>query len=96
MFLVLSGSVSLDAGINKGRPLCCGAGALVGLPATLSKRPYSMTATVKEAAELGFLPPELLDSLMHENPDLSQAVLKLLSERMLEIQRLQEALLQKQ
>lgn len=96
VFLVLSGRVSLDAEINKGLAHCCGTGALVGLPATLCKRLHGMTATVTEDAELGFLPPDLLDSLMHENPDLSQAVLKLLSERMLEIQRVQEALLHKQ
>jgi CRP-like cAMP-binding protein len=96
VFLVLSGGVSLDAEINRGQPQCCSSGALVGLPATLSKGNYSMTATVTEDAELGFLPPDLLDSLMHENPDLSQAVLKLLSERMLEIRKVQKALLRKQ
>jgi len=96
VFLILSGGVSLDAEINRGLPQCCSSGALVGLPATLSKSNYSMTATVTEDAELGFLRPEMLDSLMHTNPDLSQALLKLLSERLLEIQQLQKALLHEQ
>jgi len=55
-----------------------------------------MTATVTEDAELGFLRPEVLDSLMRTNPDLSQVVLKLLSERAREIQQLQKALLDEQ
>jgi len=96
VFLVLSGRVSLDAEINRGLPQCCSSGALVGLPATLSKGNYSMTATVTEDAELGFLRPEMLDSLMRTNPDLSQVVLKLLSERAREIQQLQKALLDEQ
>jgi len=54
-----------------------------------------MTATVIEDAELGFLPPQVLNSLMKSNPDFCQELLKLLSERMLEIQHVHRALLQK-
>ena len=96
VFLVLSGSVSLDTGIDKVPARSYGAGAVVGLPATLTKRDYSMTATVSEDAELGFLPPQTLDSLMQNDPNLCQALLALLSERVLEIQQAQMALLQKE
>jgi CRP-like cAMP-binding protein len=70
VFVVLSGSVSLDAGIDEVPARSYGAGALVGLPATLTKRDYSMTATVTEDAELGFLPPQTLYSLMQNDPNL--------------------------
>jgi CRP-like cAMP-binding protein len=93
VFLVLSGKVSLDMGIGENLARCYGPGALVGLPATLTKRDYVMTATVIEDAELGFLPPQTLDSLMKTNPEFGQELLALLSERMLEIQRMQKALL---
>jgi len=95
VFLVLSGKVSLDPEIPQRPVRCYGAGALVGLPATLTSRNYAMTATVIEDAELGFLPPQVLNSLMKSNPDFCQELLKLLSERMLEIQHVHRALLQK-
>ena len=68
VLLVLSGRVSLDAGIDKVPARSYGAGALVGLPATLTKANYSMTAPVTEDAELGFLSPQTLDSLMQDDP----------------------------
>lgn len=96
IFLVLSGRVSLNLGNDKSLDRYYGPGALLGLPATLTRRDYSMTATVAEDAELGFLPPEVLDSLMRDSPDLCRELLTVLSERMVEIQQLQKALLSKQ
>jgi CRP-like cAMP-binding protein len=46
MFIVLSGRVSLDLGVDSAFSHTCGEGALVGLPSTLTQRNYSMTATV--------------------------------------------------
>jgi CRP-like cAMP-binding protein len=96
MFLVFSGRVSLNVGIDEAFARCYGPGALIGLPATLSKRTYSMTATVIEDAELGFLPPQVLESLMRDNADLCQELLTILNQRMLQIQQLQRALLHKE
>lgn len=96
MFLVLSGRVSLNIGIDETLARCYGPGALIGLPATLTKHNYSMTATVIEDAELGFLPPQVLDSLMRDYPDLCQELLAILNERMLQIQQLQTVLLHKE
>jgi CRP-like cAMP-binding protein len=62
---------------------------------TLTKANYSMTATVTEYAELGFLSPQTLDSLMQNDPDGCEALLTFLSERVLEIQQAQKALLHK-
>jgi len=52
MFVVLSGKVSLDAGVDSALARTCGPGALVGLTSTLIRNNYSMTATVTEDAEL--------------------------------------------
>ncbi len=54
--------------------------ALVGLPSTLTRRIYCMTATVTEDAELGFWSPEALDSLLHNRPDLCQQLLVILGD----------------
>ena len=96
MFLVFSGRVRLNVGIDEALARCYGPGALIGLPATLSKRNYSMTATVMEDAELGFLPPQVLDSLIRDNPDLCQELVTILNERMVQIQQLQRELLHKE
>jgi len=54
MFVVLSGKVSLDLGVDSALCRTYGPGALVGLPSTLTRNNYSMTATVTEDAELVF------------------------------------------
>lgn len=96
VILVLSGRVSLNAGIDKVPARSYRAGALVGLPATLTKANYSMTATVTEDAELGFLPCQTPDSLMQNDRNVCQALLTLLSERVLEIQQAQKELLHRE
>jgi CRP-like cAMP-binding protein len=93
IFVIFSGNVRLDFGNDASIGRCYGPGALVGLPATLTKRAYSTTATVAEDAELGFLRPQVLESMIRENPDLCRELLTILSERMFEIQQLQETLL---
>jgi len=81
MFLVIRGTVSLDFGVDASTALAnvCGPRSLVGLPATLSGTNYSMTATVTEDAELGFLTPQDLVFLLHQQPELRQHVLTILS-----------------
>ena len=54
LFIVLCGAVKLDLGVDSKFTRSYGRGALLGLPATLTRRPYSMTATVTQDAELGF------------------------------------------
>jgi len=93
LFLILSGKVSLDFGADTPRARCYGPGALMGLPATLTKRNYCMTATVTENAELGFLSPEALDLLLREDPALCQELVAILGEKMVEVQRVKQALL---
>jgi len=84
MFVVLSGKVSLDLGVDSVAGRSYGAGALVGLPSTITRQDYSMTATVTEDAELGFVSPEALEALLHKCPDLYQPLLVILSEKIAE------------
>jgi len=89
MFLVLKGTVALDLGVDGPQSFgtLCGPGALVGLPATLTKGTYSMTATVTDEAELGFISTESLFSLLREYPELCQQLLGILSEKMAQFEK---------
>lgn len=86
MFLVLEGKVSLDFGVDGANPLnqVYGPGALVGLPAALTGRNYSMTATVTEDTEVGFISIKALKDLLSEHPELCEQLLNILSERLAE------------
>jgi CRP-like cAMP-binding protein len=84
MFVVLSGKVSLDLGVDSALSRSHGTGALVGLPSTITRQNYSMTATVTEDAELGFWSPEALESLLRKQPDLCQPLLVILSTKVAE------------
>jgi CRP-like cAMP-binding protein len=81
MFLVIAGAVRLDFGVDVSNALnnIYGPGALVGLPATITGRNYSMTATVTDDAELGFLSCQTVKSLLREQPEICQQLLKVLS-----------------
>jgi len=95
MFVIFSGKVSLDFGVDSPLSRSYGRGALVGLPATVTRRSYGMTATVTEDAELGLWTPAALDSLLRERPDLCQQLLVILGERVIENQEVQKALLER-
>ena len=93
MFVVLSGKVSLGLGVDSAFCRTYGPGALVGLPATLTRHNYSMTATVTEDAELCFWTPDALDSLLRQRPDLCQPLLAILGEKIAESHEVARALL---
>ena len=93
MFVVLSGKVSLDFGVDSVFARSYGPGALVGLPATLTGRNYAMTATVTEDAELVFWTPKALSSLLRIHSDFCQELLEILGEKMAENQKVAKALL---
>lgn len=81
MFLVLRGRVALDFGVDGSCVLnsAYGPGALVGLPATLTGRDYSMTATVTDDAELGFISRHGLKGMLRQHPELCRELLDILS-----------------
>ena len=93
MFVVFSGKVSLDLGVDSIVGRSYGAGALVGLPSTLTRQNYSMTATATEDAELGFVTPEALECLLRENPDLYPPLLFILGEKVAESREDERAVL---
>ncbi len=92
VFLVLTGSVMLDFGTSGSRTLTspCGPGALIGLPATLSKTAYTMTATVVRDTTLGFLSTKRFLALLQDYPHLSLEVLKVLSAKIEILQHAQK------
>jgi CRP-like cAMP-binding protein len=92
-FFILKGMVRLDFGVDTPLAHCYGPGALVGLPATLTKSPYTMTATVTENAELGFLSSEVLDLLLRNNPALCRELLTVLGEKTLELKKVTQTML---
>jgi CRP-like cAMP-binding protein len=95
MYLVLQGMVSLDFGVDGSSPLngTYGPGALVGLPATLTGRTYSMTATVTDDAELGFISCGQLKALLREQPELGRHLLGVLSAKLAQTEELKKAML---
>jgi len=93
MFVILSGKVNLDFGVDSPLTRSYGPGALLGLPATITRSNYSMTATVTEDAELGFLTSTALDSLLREHSDLCKPLLAILGQRVIENNEMQKALL---
>lgn len=62
----------------------------------LTKRDYSMTATVTENAKVGFCTAHALDLLLRQRPDLCQELLAILAERMAENQQIVKAMLGKE
>jgi len=93
MFVVFSGRVRLDLGVDALLARSYGAGALVGLPSTITRQDYSMTATVTEDAELGFVSPDGLEVLLREHTDLYHPLLVMLGEKVAESREDEKALL---
>ena len=57
-----------------------GAGSLLGVPAVIGSKPYSLTAEAMEGAELSLLTGEYFVHLMHTEPALSFLLLQVLAE----------------
>ena len=98
VFLVVRGAVNLDFGVDTSIALtnACGPGTLIGLPASLAGTNYSMTATVTDDAELGFLTVEALVSLLRKHTALCQQLLSILSARVAHSEQVTKALLRKE
>jgi len=94
MFVIFHGTVILDFGIAPSEDVAdiCGAGALVGLPATLSQGNYTMTATVVKDADLGFLSTQNLFDLLRSEPEVCKQILQIMSLKVSQVYELQKAL----
>lgn len=85
LFLLYSGSARLS--IPGALDRSVGPGALLGVPGTLSKGIYSLTADLIEESQVLFVPSEQVTELMADHPLLGFQMLQLLSR---EIQALRE------
>src|SRR6476469_2258629 len=69
-FLIRSGQISL--GLDYETPVyparILGPGAIIGLPATVSGNPYSLTARAVEDSELTFVPRDSLLECLKDDP----------------------------
>ncbi len=81
-FVVKSGKVRLQlegaGGLYPTRVL--GPGTIVGLPATVSGEPYSLTAEAAEDCELDFISRKDLLALLQQNTTAALQILQILSE----------------
>ena len=81
-FLVKRGKVQLQlegaGGLYPTRVL--GSGAVVGLPATVSGEPYSLTAQATQDCELNFISRKDLLALLQNNTTAALQILQILSE----------------
>ena len=55
------------------------AGSLLGLPGLIGNEPYSLSATVRKGAQLGFVARDDFAGLMLEDPQLSLKILQVLA-----------------
>lgn len=82
VFVVRKGTVKLTSRTNGEFVLSvkAGPGSLLGVPAVVGAKPYSLTAVAMEGAELSLLTTEYFVHLMHTEPMLSFRVLEVLAE----------------
>ena len=89
-FLIRSGQVQLSldtvSGLYPARTV--GSGFIVGLPATFSGEPYSLTAEAKSRCRLEFISRRKLLRLLRQNPEAGFQILRLLSEEIFHIRKL--------
>ena len=85
LFLLQSGSVRLS--IPGAIDCQVGPGSLLGVPATLSKGVYSLTADLLEESRVLFVPSERVTALLTEHPEIGFQMVQVLSH---EIQALRQ------
>lgn len=88
-FLIRRGRVelSLDGASHLYPTRVVGAGRLIGLPATFSGEPYSLTAETKSMCDLDFIPRGKLLAVLRRNPRSGFEIVKLLSEEIFQMRK---------
>lgn len=87
-YLIRSGQVKMKlehAGLYPSRTV--GSGSVIGLPATFSGEPYSLTAEAKMDCNLDFIPRARLLSLLRRNPRLGFQIVRMLSEEIFQMRK---------
>ncbi len=89
VFVVLEGRVALSAGEDPTRIVrIAERGSLLGLPATVSGKPYSLTAEVVVQSRLALLSPARFRDLLRNNPVLGLVVVQMLAEEVSAVRKL--------
>lgn len=87
-FLVRSGRVRMSLDRSTFCPArTVGSGSIIGLPATFSGEPYSLTAQVQTDCKLDFLPRARLLRLLRNNPELGFQIVRILSEEIFQMRK---------
>jgi CRP-like cAMP-binding protein len=89
-YLVRRGQVRMSLGDN---PLLypsrmVGAGSVIGLPATFSGEPYSLTAEAARDCQLEFIPRRRLLELLRQSPKVGFQIVRILSEEISEMRHI--------
>ena len=79
VFLVIRGKVLLTDGGEAIRRMA-GSGSVLGLPAAMGKKRYSLTAECKKPAVLGFIARDQFLAFVRNSPDASLEVIKMLAD----------------
>jgi CRP-like cAMP-binding protein len=87
-FLVRSGRVRMSLDKSPLYPSrAIGAGSIIGLPATFSGEPYSLTAKAECNCRLDFIPRDRLLDLLRSNPEVGFHVVRILSEEIFQMRK---------
>ena len=87
-FLVLRGRVRMSLGRSRLYPSrAVGAGNVIGLPATFSGEPYSLTAKAERDCRLAFIPRARLLDLLRRNPKVGFQIVRMLSEEIFQMRK---------
>ena len=81
VFILTKGTATLTRRLDADEVLTArvGAGSLLGVPAVIGAKPYSLTAKARKGAELSLLTGEYFVHLMHTDPALCFRVLQVLA-----------------
>lgn len=89
VFVVIEGRVALSAGEDPTRIVrIAERGSLLGLPATVSGKRYSLTAEVVAQSRLALLSTGRFKELLRDNPALGLIVVKMLAEEVSAVRKL--------
>ena len=87
MFLIRKGKVRLDLDGTSIASRTLGPGSLLGLPATLNQKPYSLTATAIEDCRLDFIDRDAVLQLLRENTFVCFQALQVLGTEITDMRR---------
>lgn len=80
IFLVIDGQVELSlSDAEREYTRVVGPGSVVGLPATMCSKPYSLSARAVDNLRAAFVPADVVRQFLHQRPDLCFEVVEILA-----------------